>query len=200
MPICAVIFDIGGVLNRVQGIGAPGRWQTRLGLSDQELAYAIFDGPVTLAASLGQASPQDVWSSVAQRLGLSPAEMAELEDDAWSAYVWNTELLDFVRSLRPRYKTATLSDAWPDARERCKDHINSNVFDVMVFSAEEGIKKPNSDMYRRALEHLGVAAQEAIFVDDKQRNVDAATALGLHGVVYTNNAPCCAEIKRLLGE
>ncbi len=199
MPISAVIFDIGGVFNRVQGIGAPGKWQRRLGLSDRELAHAVFDGPVTLAASLGQASLQDVWNSVAQQLGLSPAEVSELEEDAWAAYVWNTELLDYVRSLRPRYKTATLSDAWSDARERCKDYINSGVFNVMVFSAEEGIKKPNLDIYRRALDRLGVAAEDAIFVDDKQRNVDAATALGLHGVVYTNNADCCTQINRLLG-
>jgi epoxide hydrolase-like predicted phosphatase len=198
LAIRAVIFDIGGVLNKVESIGAPGKWWKRLGLNDKELIHAIFDGPLSASASVGQVSTEEVWRSVAQQLGLSPAEARDLERDAWAAYAWNTELLDYVRSLHPRYKTAILSNAWPNAREQCKGYVNSELFDVMIFSAEVGMKKPDPAIFWLALDRLGVAAQEAIFVDDKQRYADAADALGLHGIAYTNNADCCAEINRLL--
>jgi HAD superfamily hydrolase (TIGR01509 family) len=198
MTIRAVIFDIGGVFNRVGHIGAGDRWQQRTGLDDRALAYAIFDGPLTLAASLGQATIGQIWASVAQQLGLSSDEVAELEADAWAAYVWNTELLDYVRSLRSVCKTATLSDAWPNARQQCLPYISEQAFDVMVYSAEEGIKKPDPEIFRRTLARLDVPPHEAIFVDDRQKNVDAAISVGMLGVLFTSNASARHQINLLL--
>ena len=198
MTIRAVIFDIGGVFNRVGHIGQGDRWQERTGLDERALALAIFDGPLTGPASLGQAAVADIWASVARQLYLSAQEIAELEADAWAAYIWNTELLDYVHWLRTRCKTATLSDAWPNARQQCQPYINDGVFDVMVYSAEEGIKKPNPEIFKRTLGRLAVTPDEAVFVDDRQKNVDAANALGLHGIQYTSNVVTRDQIERLL--
>jgi epoxide hydrolase-like predicted phosphatase len=198
VAIRAVIFDIGGVLNRVARIGSEGKWHKRLGLSDRELAIAVFDMPPSREASLGQASVDDVWNAVAQRLGLSPAELRDLQADTDDAFIWNTELADYISSLRPRYKTGILSNAWPDARQKCKGYVNSNTFDAIVFSAEEGLMKPEPEIFRRVLARLGVAAHEAIFVDDKQKNVDGAVAIGMHGILYNDNTDVRMRIARVI--
>jgi len=43
-------------------------------------------------------------------LVLPPAQLDALRRDIWAGGVWNTALLSFIRSLRPRYKTGTISD------------------------------------------------------------------------------------------
>ena len=58
-------------------------------------------------------------------------------------------------------------------------------FDAVVSSAELGCEKPREAIYRAALERAGVAASEALFVDDQLENVAAAAALGLVGHRFT---------------
>jgi len=45
-----------------------------------------------------------------------------------------------------------------------------------------GVAKPDPRIFTMALDEVGCAASKTIFVDDKRRNVDAATALGMKGV------------------
>jgi putative hydrolase of the HAD superfamily len=108
------------------------------------------------------------------------------------------ELLDFIRSIKPDYKTGTICDAWWDARNNLKQFIIRENFDVIVFSAEEGLKKPDSEIYLRTLERLGVDPQEAIFVDDRLPNVAGARQVGLHAIQYKNTTRTVNAILQLL--
>jgi len=58
----------------------------------------------------------------------------------------------------------------------------ANIFDDVVDSHEVGMRKPNRAIYELALNRLGVEAHRAAFLDDAQSNVDAALALGIHGI------------------
>jgi putative hydrolase of the HAD superfamily len=59
-------------------------------------------------------------------------------------------------------------------------------FDVLVWSYQLGIAKPDPKIYRYALEKLGTQLEETLFIDDRQVNVEAAIALGMKGVVFTD--------------
>jgi putative hydrolase of the HAD superfamily len=59
-------------------------------------------------------------------------------------------------------------------------------FEGLVLSCEVGLLKPEPGIYRRALEVAGVAPGEAAFFDDVPRYAEGATALGLHGRVFTS--------------
>lgn len=65
-------------------------------------------------------------------------------------------------------------------------------------SSEEALLKPDAAIYLRTLQWLGVEPHEAIFVDDKQRNVDAAQALGMRAIVISNPLAVCRQIEQLL--
>src|SRR5437588_12697387 len=57
-------------------------------------------------------------------------------------------------------------------------------FDVMVISGKEGIEKPDPAIFRLALERLGMAPEEVVFVGDHPRvDVAAATRIGMTGVL-----------------
>lgn len=199
MTIRAVIFDIGGVLF---GVGNPAphrKWEARLGLSEGDLTRVVYaTNAVARQALIGQATPEEVWAEVASRLSLTPDELQALRTDFSSGYVLNEELMAFIRALRPGVKTGIISDAFSDAREIMSPYINDDVFDVIVFSAEEGVQKPNPEIFERALSRLGVAAEEAIFVDDLPHNVKGARSLGIHAIQFTTFLQVHEEINRLI--
>ncbi len=59
-------------------------------------------------------------------------------------------------------------------------------FDGAVVSSREGVVKPDPEIFRRLLVRFGLRAQSTAFIDDAQRNVDAAAALGLQTVRFTS--------------
>ena len=67
-----------------------------------------------------------------------------------------------------------------------------------MVSAEEGAAKPDPAIYRIALRRLGVKPREAVFVDDVAANVEAACALGMHGVQFHTREQTIADVDRIL--
>ena len=69
---------------------------------------------------------------------------------------------------------------------------------AVVISGEVGLRKPEPAIYRLALERLGVAAPEAVFVDDAEPNVLGARMLGMRGVLHTDAASTRAALAALI--
>ncbi len=182
--IKAIIFDIGNVILRTTDLEPRRKWERRFGLPEWSLEKMFFNSAVGMAAQVGKASSDDVWAHVLQTLGIDSSELPALKHDFWVGDTWDHDLLALIRALRPRYKTAILSNAMPDARVNLREHINDGAFDVIVFSGEEGIKKPDAEIFRRVLARLGVLPEEAIFVDDLPANVEAARALGMNAIHF----------------
>jgi putative hydrolase of the HAD superfamily len=57
---------------------------------------------------------------------------------------------------------------------------------VLVWSYQLGIAKPDPAIYRYALEKLGTQPAETLFIDDKAENVEAAVALGMKGIIFSD--------------
>jgi putative hydrolase of the HAD superfamily len=197
MTIRAVIFDIGGVLVRTEDREPRRKWERRFGLPEWGLADLVFNSPASRRASVGKGTRVEVWAEIAHVLSLAPEEMDEFIRDFWQGDVWDADLIAYIRSLRPRHKTGIISNAWPDAREAVKAHVNGEAFDVIVISGEEGVEKPDPEIYRRALARLSVAPAEAVFVDDMPVNVEAARALGMLGVQFRAGMDVRAELGKL---
>ncbi len=192
MPLTTVIFDIGGVLVRTEDLEPRRAWERRFGLPDWGLARIVFDNPVAAAATLGRAGLDEVWAEVGRQLALTPGDLAQLREDFWKGDRYDQDLIGYLRSLRPRYKTGIISNAWPGVREAHQAYLNGETFDVIVYSAEAGLAKPDPAIYRLALKQLGVAASEAVFVDDVPENVEAARALGMAGVQFKTGMDAAA--------
>jgi FMN phosphatase YigB (HAD superfamily) len=57
---------------------------------------------------------------------------------------------------------------------------------VLIWSFQHRMAKPEPAIYRLVLEKLGTEPAETLFLDDKQLNVDAARALGMQALVFSN--------------
>ncbi|HEX9374706.1 MAG TPA: HAD family phosphatase [Actinomycetota bacterium] len=199
MPIRAVVFDIGGVLESTPSTGWVGVWEARIGLRAGELGERTAD--LWAAGSLGTMSEAEVRRGAAERLGLDEGAADALMADIWDEYLGtlNVELAKFVRGLRPRYRTAIISNSFVGAREREQERYGlEDIADVIVYSHEVGISKPEPRIYLLACERLGVKPEESIFVDDVEENVDAARIVGMHGVLFLDTSQAIADIEALL--
>jgi HAD superfamily hydrolase (TIGR01509 family) len=198
--IKALIWDIGGVLVKLEDLTPHGHWENRLGLPAGQLAQVVFNNPLAGQALIGQVTETEFWQDVGRQLKLSEEETASLRLDFYKAAAWDASLLAFIKSLKPRYKMGIISGAMSDARQEVREHVSEDLFEVMLFSAEEGIQKPAPEIYRRALARLGVEAHEAIFIDDWLDSVEGARAVGLHAIHYTAGVDIYKEIERLLDQ
>jgi epoxide hydrolase-like predicted phosphatase len=73
------------------------------------------------------------------------------------------------------------------------------LFDGVVISAEEGIHKPQPEIYRLGCERVGLAAPDCVFVDDLKENCAGAEAVGMTAVLHRGAESTLPELERLLG-
>jgi epoxide hydrolase-like predicted phosphatase len=194
--IRAVIFDIGGVLEITPSLGVDDRWERRLGLGPGELSERARD--VWRGGSVGTLTEAEVHAQLGSWLGLDGAQVGAYMADVWTEYLGtlNEELFGYFRSLRPRYRTAIVSNSFVGAREREQDRYGfGDATDLIVYSHEVGVSKPDPRIYELACAGLGVPPPEAVFVDDTEEAVTGARAVGLHAIRYEDNAQIIAAVE-----
>jgi HAD superfamily hydrolase (TIGR01509 family) len=105
-------------------------------------------------------------------------------------------LYDYLAAARERgVRTALLSNA-PGASEQVRKTM-SGYFDVLVFSGEVGVAKPDREVYLIAAEQLGLPASRCAFVDDSVTNVQGAVVAGMVGVHHITIETTLAELDTL---
>lgn len=201
MYIRAVIFDFGGVLVRTEDRGPREQLAERLGMTYEQLSDLIFESESSRRAALGKISTEDHWGAIREKAGLPPGEFPDASREFWGGDTLDNELVDYLRSLRPDYKTGLISNAWDDLRDVLKEEWKiADAFDEIVISAEVGVAKPNPEIYHIALERLGVAPAEAVFVDDFPENIAGAQTVGMHAIQFKSSQQVLAALDNLLNE
>jgi putative hydrolase of the HAD superfamily len=116
----------------------------------------------------------------------------------FAATAMETAMLELVRSLRRAgLRTALLSNSW--GNDDYPRHLFPELFDVVVISAEVGMRKPEERIFRHTAALLGLEPRECVFIDDVQANIAAAEAIGLVGLHHREPAPTIARLTDLLG-
>jgi putative hydrolase of the HAD superfamily len=197
--IRAVVFDIGGVLEITPDLGVDRRWESRLGLPAGEMTERLRD--VWLGGALGTITLDQVHQAITDRFGLGERQLAALMADIWRQYLGtaNTELIEYARGLRPRYRTGILSNSFVGAREREQAAYGfEDLVDEIVYSHEAGMSKPDPRIYALVCSRLDVRHDETVFVDDTDMCVAGAREAGIQAVHYRDNAQAIEEIGKLL--
>lgn len=195
----AAIFDIGGVLELTPPTGWQQRWADALGLPRKELERRL--DPLWTPGELGHSSMEEIERATAERLDLDPQQLRSLCDDIWAEYLGspNPELIAYFAALRPRLRTGILSNSLVGAREREQEAYDfEDLCDVVVYSHEEGMAKPDPRFYELACSRLDCDPSRTVFVDDRAICVEGAERVGLRAIHHVGNEGTIAELDDLL--
>ena len=200
MAIDAVIFDIGGVLENTADLGVTAEWERRLGLDRGEFDKRMSD--IWRAGSVGTVTEADVATALGARLSLDPDQRKAFLTDMWREYLGtaNTDLIDYARTLRPRYRTGIISNSFVGARAREQAAYGfEDLVDDIVYSHEVGFQKPDARIYALACQRLRLDPAAAVFIDDRESAVEGARAVGIHVLLHTgDNAKTIQALQALL--
>ncbi|HEY5014475.1 MAG TPA: HAD family phosphatase [Acidimicrobiia bacterium] len=202
----AVIFDLGGVVfdspfehfdvyERESGLPT-GSVRRVIARSSQEGAWAALErGELTMsefcaaldaeAAEAGHAIDAGaIMGMIGRGIGPKPA------------------MIDAIERIRERgLRTAALTNNWAngDGGGTPPGVRSLTIFDVVVESAVEGMRKPDPRIYALTCERLGVEPTDAIFLDDIGANLKPARAMGITTIKVDDTAQAIRDLEALLG-
>jgi epoxide hydrolase-like predicted phosphatase len=192
----AVIFDFGGVLMRTANPIPRAELEARFGLGQGGAEEIVFGNPLWDEAQLGRITSAQFWADVGRRLGLQDPD--EFSRQFWSGDRLDGELVELIKYLRHgERRTALLSNGPASLIEFFHESGISDLFDVVVVSACEGVMKPDRAIYELTLNRLGVRPEQAVFVDDLRENVRAAQDLGIGAVRFRGLAPLRRSLREM---
>jgi putative hydrolase of the HAD superfamily len=208
MTYRAVIFDLGGVVfpspidamrNFERDEGLPHRFLSEVVLSDPEhgawsrLERGELSVPEFCAAFEAEcASAGHTIDGAAFIAALSSGSGAR------------PEMVAAIGAIRARgLRTGALTNNWPgagsdDGHDAVRD-ATEELFDTIVESSVEGLRKPDPRIYLLACDRLDVRPEESVFLDDLGVNLKAARALGMATIKVADPADALAELEQVLG-
>ena len=147
----------------------------------------------------GTLDATEYWRKIGEANGVmldadQVAELRRADVTMWGRL--NKHILNWANALRlAGFKTAVLSNMHNDMVE----HLRANSewtkrFDFLTLSSSLGMAKPEPEIFQYCLKGLGVSAEEAVFIDDREANVEAAVRLGLLGIF----APSTEDLRSTL--
>ncbi|MFH4978056.1 hypothetical protein AB6A40_004765 [Gnathostoma spinigerum] len=93
-------------------------------------------------------------------------------------------------------KTALLTNNVKKKGNITFTHMDYSIFDLVVMSAVEGIRKPDPEIFRRTAKRLDVRPEECVFVDDFEENCKGAKSIGM-GAIWERNFDAISAIMEL---
>jgi putative hydrolase of the HAD superfamily len=183
----AVVLDFGMVLCNAPSMEHVDRASKIFGL-DHAGFWRRYDKN-RLDLDRGDISPNEYWNGFAAGCGhtLDATTLENLK--RWDIEMWltmNDPMLDWVERLSGAgYKLGLLSNLHQTFATHLRERAEwLKHFPVCVFSAEVRRTKPDPEIYRHIVRELDVAPASALFIDDRQVNVDAARNEGMQALRY----------------
>jgi putative hydrolase of the HAD superfamily len=185
----ALILDFGGVLSHQQ----PADWYraraAELGVSEAAFRDAYWRHRMAYDSGLPVG---EYWRRVHESLGrpFAPSTLEPLiESDLASWTHYRDEVWEMAHAFREAGGlTGFLSNSGPEMMARVRaDRSPESRFDVVIVSCEVDLAKPDPRIYELALSRLGVAAGQALFVDDREDNIEGAAQLGLKTLHFVDD-------------
>jgi putative hydrolase of the HAD superfamily len=167
-------------------------------IDPKELRGRFKDDPeareLLIALEKGELGEEQFEARFAALLGIEPDGLI---DGLFAGVKPDEAMVDAVRRAHAQgTSTALVSNSW--GVHRYPHDLFAELFDGVVISGEEGIRKPSRRMYELGAERAGVAVEQCVFVDDLPFNLTPAEGLGMATIHHTSAEQTIPELERLL--
>ena len=197
--IKSVIFDIGNVLTdfswqemyREKGLG---------GETFERVAKATVQSPFWCELDRGVMTFDEVMEKFVSLDKEMEDEVRRVLADTHGIVTGRAYAMPWVCSLKEQgLKVYVLSNFSEKIWKDCKDALEFVEYtDGGIISYKEHLIKPDPAVYELLLERYGLEAEECVFIDDLNENVEAAITLGIHGIVFKTYEQAKKELNTLL--
>ncbi len=194
--IKAVIFDVGGVLEKkihqriIKELADKHNLDYECMLKNSE--------PIFHDVMINKLTESQYYEYVIKHNNL-PVEVEELTK-RWKDLTEPIEgSWEIVNELKGKYKLGIISDMgieWAEFREN-KNNLR-DIFDVIIWSYDVKTKKPGEKIFKYALEKLKLKAEECIFIDDYEKNIEISKKLGIKSILFENSEQLRKKLKKLI--
>lgn len=199
-----VLFDVGGVfvdaeLDRYIQIGCA-IYQT----NPEALTRAVLEHLPKL--ELGHIDSAVFWKLIGEslwRAGEGKIVIGNQQPNFWKNMFEATLSIDqrmikVVQLLRDNgFQVGALCNTIADHADVLEKIGFYENFDPCIISCRAGLRKPDHDIYIRALSMAGVKPKQCLFIDDQPANVQAAIDAGMNGLVFTSVEQLCDDLTRM---
>jgi transcription antitermination factor NusB len=183
-------WDAGGVMTGDEALGIEPGTFAAVALEPERVRRAN-DGTLT-----DEEWHAEVAAELAARHGCDPAEVLRV----WApdGFRIDDEVVALVRAVRAGgAATACVSNATTRLEDDLEERAIADAFGVVVNSSRVRAVKPDAAIFLAAVEALGVAPGDCLFVDDRAENVAGALAVGMPAVRFTTAGRLAATLRRV---
>ncbi len=194
----ALLIDWGGVLTTNLFVSFREHCE-REGIDPRALSGRFKSDPLArellVALEKGQIDEREFEVGFAQLLEIRPEGLI---DGLFAGVAPDEAMVAAVRLAREAgVRTALVSNSW--GVHRYPRDLFDVLFDGVVISGQEGIRKPSRRMYELGAERAGASAEACVYVDDIELNLKPADELGMATVHHTSAETTIPALERLLG-
>ena len=193
-----LLVDYGGVLT-TSPFGSFADFCAREGLAQQTVAHSLRTDrrcrELLIELETGRLPEDEFESGLASILGVAAPDLTAR---MFAGSRPDSKMAAAIRGARQAgVRTALVSNSWGTGiYDRT---VLNELFDAVVLSGEVGVRKPAPQIYRLAAQHIGLAPQACVFIDDLSFNLPPATELGMAALHHVDSEQTIAELERLLG-
>lgn len=197
--IKAVVFDVGGVLCDWRTICQKFAGEIGVTLDQFIKAFLKYSEDPKIGSEFGYMSMDEFCEKLTQELGV-PEKAKEWRKGFVPGFRRVEQTYELLDELKGKFKLASLTNAkiglWDEWKEgRLKDY-----FEIIVDSSEVHLIKPDERIFKILLERLQLKPQECLFIDDEEKNIDAARKLGFKTVHFKEPKESVKLIRKILYE
>jgi len=189
-----IIFDLGGVLMDLY-VEKTYMAFAAMGFTEELLQHDRNHKNTFFHYEIGRISTKQFRDEIRELIGNQVED--EQIDEAWNAMIggFRKEKIEFVKKLRPQYKTFILSNTnrmhedFYNRMIRSEFGLNSfqDIFDRIYYSHHLKLAKPDPEIFRFVLHDGQLVAEETLYLDDTVKHLESAEKLGIKTVLFPLN-------------
>ena len=156
--------------------------------ADRDLIYeVVFDRLYWDALDDGSITDEEIVEACKPRL---PERLHGILPKIYYNWIYNLPeipgMYDLVSDIRSKFgmRTFLLSNISSYFAEHSGELPEMNLFEKCFFSAKMGCIKPSREIFEKVLTKCGIKAEETLFVDDSEKNIKGAEAVGIRGYLF----------------
>ncbi|MEL7517645.1 MAG: HAD family phosphatase [Pseudomonadota bacterium] len=199
MPIRNVVFDVGNVLVPWDPAGIERTAFGEARVEAEGFVPPLRGNPIWIAVNRGELSLKEAKAVYVSHHGFAPGDIDALWEALYASFPLITDTRVMMDELKAAgYRLFAITDNVHEIVAQLKrDYDFFDLFEAAAVSAELGFLKPDPRIYRWLLETGGIEANNSVFLDDVQRNVDGAKAVGMEAYLFTNAAKAREDLRTL---